>query len=77
MNTKKWLAICVLPGLVLLAGCGKKEEPAAEQPAAPAATPAATAAPIDPATVATITIGVRFMELGVLNRSSGCRTSIC
>ena len=25
MKTKKWLAICVLPGLALMAGCGKKE----------------------------------------------------
>jgi plastocyanin len=59
MKTKKWLAICVWPGLALLAGCGKKEE--AEQPAAPAAAaPTATAAPIDPATVATVTGTVRF-----------------
>ncbi len=59
MKTKKWLAICVLPGLALLAGCGKKE--AEEQPATPAATasgPAAT--PIDPATVATVTGTVKF-----------------
>ena len=60
MKIKKWLAICVLPGLALLAGCGKKEEPAAEQPAAPAAAPATASAPIDPATVATISGTVKF-----------------
>jgi plastocyanin len=59
MKTKKCLAICFLPGLVLMAGCGKKE--AEEQPAAPAASSAAPAAtPIDPATVATITGTVKF-----------------
>ncbi len=46
-----------LLGLVLLAGCGKKES-AEEQPAAPsAAAPAAVATPIDPATTAII-VGV-------------------
>jgi hypothetical protein len=25
MKNKKWIAICILPGLALLAGCGKKE----------------------------------------------------
>jgi hypothetical protein len=58
MKTKTWMTVCGLPallGLVLLAGCGKKES-AEEQPAAPsAAAPAAT--PIDPATAATI-VGV-------------------
>ena len=46
-------------GLVLLAGCGKKEA-TEEQPAAsaPAAAPAAT--PIDPATAATVSGSVRF-----------------
>ena len=59
MKTKKWLAICFLPGLVLMAGCGKKE--AEEQPAAPAASSAAPAAtPIDPATAAIITGTVKF-----------------
>ena len=56
MNRKKWIAMCVLPGLVLLAGCGKKEE---EQPAAPAAA-APAAAPIDAATVATVSGTVSF-----------------
>ena len=59
MKTKRLLAMCILPGLALLAGCGKKE--AEEQPAAPAAssaTPAAT--PIDPATVASIIGTVKF-----------------
>jgi plastocyanin len=57
MKIKKWLAICILPGLALLSGCGKKE--AEEQPATPAATtPAAT--PIDPATVAKISGTVKF-----------------
>jgi plastocyanin len=46
-------------GLVLLAGCGKKEG-TEEQPAAsaPAAAPAAT--PIDPATAATVSGSVKF-----------------
>ena len=56
MKTRKWLAICVLPGLALLAGCGKKET-SEEQPAAPVAAPAT---PIDPATVATVSGTVRF-----------------
>src|SRR5439155_16743549 len=45
-------------GVLLLAGCGKKEE---EQPAAtsaPAAAPAAT--PIDPATAASVSGTVKF-----------------
>ena len=56
MNRKQWLALCVVPGLVLLAGCGKKEE---EQPATPAAS-APAAAPIDPATAATVSGTVNF-----------------
>src|SRR5271169_7150316 len=60
MKTKKWLATCVLPSLVLLAGCGKKET-AEEQPAAPAAaSPAPAATPIDAATVATVSGTVKF-----------------
>jgi plastocyanin len=58
MKTKKWLAICILPALALLAGCSKKE---AEQPAAPpASTGAPGATPIDPATVGSISGTVRF-----------------
>jgi plastocyanin len=60
MKTKKSLAIgslSVLLGVVLLAGCGKKET-AEEQPAAPAAAPAAT--PIDPATAASVSGTVKF-----------------
>lgn len=61
MKTKTWVRILCLPlacGLVLLAGCGKKEE-TAEQPAgAPAAAPAAT--PIDLATAATVSGTVNF-----------------
>jgi plastocyanin len=60
MKTKKWLAICVLPSLALMAGCGKKES-AEEQPAAPAAaTPAPAATPIDAATAATVSGTVKF-----------------
>jgi plastocyanin len=51
------MAACLLPGLVLLAGCGKKET-AEEQPAA--STPAPAATPIDPATVATVSGTVKF-----------------
>jgi plastocyanin len=60
MKTKKWLAICILPGLVLMAGCGKKET-AEEQPAAPAAAaPAPAVTPIDPATTASVSGTVKF-----------------
>jgi plastocyanin len=59
MKIKMFLAVSILPGLVLLAGCGKKES-AEEQPAAPAAAPAAAATPIDPATAATISGTVKF-----------------
>src|ERR1700688_47357 len=58
-KTKKWIVIAVLPGLALLAGCGKKE--AEEQPAAPvASTPGPAATPIDPATVASVSGTVKF-----------------
>ena len=58
MKRKKWIVFCALSSLVLLAGCGKKEE---EQPAAPAAaTPAPAATPIDPATVASVSGTVKF-----------------
>jgi plastocyanin len=60
MKTKHSQAIwsvSVLLGVVLLAGCSKKET-SEEQPAAPAAAPAAT--PIDPATVASVSGTVKF-----------------
>ncbi len=61
MNKNTWKAMLTLPaifGLILLAGCGKKET-TEEQPAAPAAAaPAATA--IDPATVATVSGTVKL-----------------
>jgi plastocyanin len=54
------LAVPVLCGLVLLAGCGKKES-AEEQPAASPAAPAAPAAtPIDPATAASVSGSVKL-----------------
>jgi plastocyanin len=55
-KNNKWLAICILPSLALLAGCGKKES-VEEQPAA---TPAAPTATIDPATAATISGTVKY-----------------
>ena len=61
MKTKTWVTILSLPlacGLVLLAGCGKKEETAEQPAAAPAGTPAAT--PIDPATAASVSGTVNF-----------------
>jgi len=60
MKSTKWLAVSAAGGLFLLAGCGKKEEPVAEQPAAPAAAPAAAATPIDPATAASISGTMKF-----------------
>jgi len=61
MKKKQSLAICSLSallGIVLLAGCGKKES-AEQQPSAP--PPAApTAAPIDPATAASVSGTVKF-----------------
>jgi plastocyanin len=63
MNQKMWKAILAVPvlfGLLLLAGCGKKES-SEEQPAATTATPAATpATPIDPATAASVSGTVKF-----------------
>src|SRR5258708_12873297 len=56
MNTKIWKAILALPtlcGLILLAGCGKKES-TEEQPAATPSAAAPAATPIDPATTATV-----------------------
>jgi plastocyanin len=59
MKTKTWLACSAVVGLgvVLLVGCGKKEE---EQPAATSAPAAPTATPIDPATAATVGGTVKF-----------------
>jgi len=60
MKSKKSLTIwslSVLLGIILLAGCGKKET-AEEQSAAPAAAPAA--APIDPAIAASVSGTVKF-----------------
>ncbi len=60
MNRKIWLALlslCLL-GLLLLAGCSKKEETPSSESAAPAAAPAAT--PIDPATAASVSGTVKF-----------------
>jgi plastocyanin len=63
MKRKSTISCCGLPvllGLVLLAGCGKKDS-AEMQPAAPAASaPAAAATPIDPATAATVSGTVKF-----------------
>jgi plastocyanin len=62
MKKRTSLGICVLSGLlgiILLAGCGKKET-AEEQPAAPAAAATPAAAPIDPATVAAVVGTVKF-----------------
>jgi plastocyanin len=59
MKTNTWMTVSILPallGLALLAGCGKKET-AEEQPAPAGSAPATAAAPIDPATAATI-VGV-------------------
>jgi len=58
-STAVW-SLAALLGLVLLAGCGKKES-SEEQPAPNiAAAPAAPATPIDPATAATIIGVVKF-----------------
>jgi plastocyanin len=63
MKRKSVILFCGLPvllGLVLLAGCGKKDT-TETQPAAPAAAaPAAAATPIDPATTATVSGTVKF-----------------
>jgi plastocyanin len=62
MKTKKSLAIMSLSvslGVVLLAGCGKKET-AEEQSAAPSPAGAPAATPIDPSTAATVSGTVKF-----------------
>jgi plastocyanin len=60
MKTKTWWlgGTAIGLGLVLAAGCGKKEEEQPAATAAPAAAPAAT--PIDPATVASVSGTVKF-----------------
>src|SRR5882672_966733 len=63
MNRKIWIAILGLTlGLLLLAGCSKKENTNEEQGASPSseAKPAATSAPIDPATAASVSGTVTF-----------------
>jgi plastocyanin/predicted small lipoprotein YifL len=53
------LVLFALTAVFLLAGCGKKE-PAEEQPAAASPTASTPAAPIDPATAATVAGTVKF-----------------
>ena len=64
MNRKKYLAILglCLMGLLLLAGCSKKENTSEEQTTSPSSEtqPAATSAPIDPATAASVSGTVSF-----------------
>src|SRR5258708_37038527 len=60
MKTKTWISVCCMPALlsfVLLAGCGKKSE---EQPAATPVASAPAAAPIDPATAASVSGTVKL-----------------
>jgi plastocyanin len=53
-------SLAVTAGLLLLGGCGGKKETAEEQPAAPAPAAAPAAAPIDPATAASVSGTVKF-----------------
>src|SRR5260370_170078 len=62
MKTKTSIAVWSLPtllGLVLLAGCGKKES-TEEQPAATPSAAAPAATPIDPATAASVSGTVKL-----------------
>src|SRR5882724_7390114 len=60
MNRKIWIAILGLTlGLLLLAGCSKKENTNEEQGSSES-KPAATSAPIDPATAASVSGTVTF-----------------
>src|SRR3954469_25005749 len=61
MNRKSCLAMLSL-GLLLLAGCSKKEESQSTSPSADkkAAAPAAAATAVDPATAATVNGTVKF-----------------
>jgi plastocyanin len=65
MNRKTWLALvglCAILGLLVLAGCSKKEttEQASNATEEKMATPAPAATPIDPATVATVSGTVKL-----------------
>jgi plastocyanin len=55
------LSLCALLGLLLLAGCSKKESPESQPaPGAESAAPAPAPTPIDPATAATVSGTVKF-----------------
>jgi plastocyanin len=65
MNRKTWLALvglCAILGLLVLAGCSKKEttEQASNATEEKMAAPAPAATPIDPATVATVSGTVKL-----------------
>jgi plastocyanin len=63
MKKKSAISFCwlsVVLGLVLFAGCGKKDTMETPSAAPAAATPAAAATPIDPATAAAVSGTVRF-----------------
>jgi len=60
MNKRMCFASLLAVGLLLVAGCGKKEAPPEQAPKPEAQMAAAPAAKIDPATVATISGVVKF-----------------